>query len=153
MKQNVITFIHIMDVKFKFLLYFHPILTSSSRFWLLLYNPWLTFSFFIQKISWIFIPFVARNFFGVLFGYMQPKKRTLAPTTTSRPGYFLSKFWQPKILAHWCFGDTLVFSCPEKSISLVFWQSKGLFWNKSWRLHKTKYRNSGDNFYQLHPPF
>jgi hypothetical protein len=32
---------------------------------------------FHPKKSFIFIPFIARNFFWMLFGYMQPKKRTL----------------------------------------------------------------------------
>jgi hypothetical protein len=30
------------------------------------YNPWLIFGFFIQKNSWIFIPYVARKFIVVL---------------------------------------------------------------------------------------
>jgi hypothetical protein len=48
----------------------------------------LIFGFFIQKNSWIFIPFVVRNFFLVLSGYMQPKKRTLVdpdPRMSSAP--------------------------------------------------------------------
>ena len=48
----------------------------SSKIWLRLYNPWLTFGFFIL-FFWIFIPFIARNFFWVLSGYMLPKNRTL----------------------------------------------------------------------------
>jgi hypothetical protein len=61
MKQNVFTFIHIMTVKLKnspiLVLFsanfgfFIQILASSSNFWLLLYNLWLTFVFFIQKIA------------------------------------------------------------------------------------------------------
>jgi hypothetical protein len=50
MKQDISTFIQII----------HPI-------WLLLYNPWSKFGFFIQKIYWIFIPFVVEIFL-VLYG-------------------------------------------------------------------------------------
>jgi hypothetical protein len=52
-------------------------LASSSRFWLLLYNPWLTFSFFHPKKFLNLYTFCSKKFFWVLSGYMQPKKRTL----------------------------------------------------------------------------
>jgi hypothetical protein len=56
------------------LIFFHPILAYSSKIWLHLYNPWLTFGFFIQKKLYLL---QVRNFIFVLSGCMQPTKRTL----------------------------------------------------------------------------
>jgi hypothetical protein len=56
MKLNISIFIHIFGCKCHF-----------TKIWFLhpnFYNPWLAISLFILN----FIPFVARNFFWVLFG-------------------------------------------------------------------------------------